>query len=113
MGLRRKEKGREDSAAQSRTAADVDVPVAAGAGHTCGSPLMAVCLMARVGAVRLVNGRVGVMTTGEATSVAVTCRACRGCIVVVARYTAFRVLKEMARHWRRRLGHVKGRDLER
>ena len=97
-GPHRRGKGREDSAAQLMTAVNVHAPVVVEAGHTCGSPLMVVCLMARAGAVRLANDRVGVTTTGRTTSVVVTYRACLECVAVVAMCGASRVLRAMVRH---------------
>lgn len=88
------------------SAVHADVLVAAGAGHTHGSPLVVVCLMGRVEAVLLEYGRVGVTTAGGATSVAVTCRTYLRCVAVVAMYVVARVLRAMIRRWRQRLGRV-------
>ena len=113
MGPRRTGKGREGSAVRLTTAVDVVVPAAVGAGHTCDSPLMVVCLMVRVGAVRLANGRVGVMTIGGATSVAMICRAYPGYAAAVAMSVASRVLRVMVQRLRQYLGHVRGRGSQR
>lgn len=97
-GPRQTGMGRWGSAVRSTSVVDVAVLVAAGAGHTCDSLLTVVCLAGRVAAVLLENGRVGVMTTGGATSVAATCRAYLGCGVVAVVGVGLRALRATARH---------------